>query len=455
MTGAQTLSVERFRLLENDLTANTYGTIERDQNGEVAALIKVVTSETGFAFDAGMLGIVKTVQKTGEIWVYVPYGLQRITIAHQELGVLRDYYFPVPIEKARTYELRLNSGRPKTEEKVETIKSLTVTLENPMSNANIYVDGNLLGTGTLRIKLMALTEYKVEVRCNGYHSYNTSIRLEPDEEGKIIEIPALKPITATLKISSSPSEASVYIGGTPKGVTPMVKDGIGLGVSLIDIKKKGYHRYSTSVNVTEDKTYNVDAVLKEIKYLGKDNFYLGGGYKIGQMTAIVGYAGFYLNNVNVEGVYLMPKVSSESVRWITSSQSWSGSSVQLVYDYSPSMAFGGSLGVGLHISKRLRITPQAGVMYYTIEGNLSSTKSDYGKYSIVESDRKVATWAMSGRGAARIELCPFNHITLVASPSYEKPVVMGSHATRLNESIDCINRWCGGFSVMAGVEIYF
>ena len=34
---AQALLVESSRLLETDLTANTYGTIEYDQNGEKAA----------------------------------------------------------------------------------------------------------------------------------------------------------------------------------------------------------------------------------------------------------------------------------------------------------------------------------------------------------------------------------------------------------------------------------
>ena len=77
MIGAQSISVSSFRLLENDLDANTAGTMERDQNGEVAALIKVVTTQTGFTFDGGALGIVKTIQKPGEIWVYVPRGLKR------------------------------------------------------------------------------------------------------------------------------------------------------------------------------------------------------------------------------------------------------------------------------------------------------------------------------------------------------------------------------------------
>ena len=35
---AQDISVSSFRALENDLTANTHGTMEKDFNGETAAL---------------------------------------------------------------------------------------------------------------------------------------------------------------------------------------------------------------------------------------------------------------------------------------------------------------------------------------------------------------------------------------------------------------------------------
>ncbi|MGM9813062.1 MAG: PEGA domain-containing protein, partial [Muribaculaceae bacterium] len=111
---AQSLSVTSFKPLPNDLTANNAGTMVKDQNGEVAALIKVVTTQTGFAFEGGMAGIVKTQQRTGEIWVYVPHGIQKITILHQTLGVLRDYYFPCAIEEARTYEMVLASGEVRT-----------------------------------------------------------------------------------------------------------------------------------------------------------------------------------------------------------------------------------------------------------------------------------------------------------------------------------------------------
>ena len=68
-TFSQNISVSNFKLLDTDLTANTAGTMEMDQNGEAAALIKVVTTQTGFTFDGGAMGIVKTKQTPGEVWV--------------------------------------------------------------------------------------------------------------------------------------------------------------------------------------------------------------------------------------------------------------------------------------------------------------------------------------------------------------------------------------------------
>ena len=105
---AQSVSVSDFRLLDTDLTAITLGTQEIDQNGEVAALIKVVTPEIGFTFDIGALGVVGTKQAVGEIWVYIPKRAQKISIYHQQYGVIRNYYFPIPIESGRTYELKLD-----------------------------------------------------------------------------------------------------------------------------------------------------------------------------------------------------------------------------------------------------------------------------------------------------------------------------------------------------------
>ena len=77
---ADGISVLGFRLLETDLTANTRGTEKRDQNGDKAALIKIVTPERGFLFNGGSLGIVGTEEKAAEIWLYVSPRAQKLTI---------------------------------------------------------------------------------------------------------------------------------------------------------------------------------------------------------------------------------------------------------------------------------------------------------------------------------------------------------------------------------------
>ena len=108
LSAQRNINVLSFNKLENDLDARVNEPL-KDQNGDICAIIKVVTTQTGFSFDCGQIGVVKTVNKSSEIWVYVPYGAKRITITHPQLGMLRDYLFPMPIEKATVYELVLTT----------------------------------------------------------------------------------------------------------------------------------------------------------------------------------------------------------------------------------------------------------------------------------------------------------------------------------------------------------
>lgn len=109
---SQNINVTEFYLDELDITANQQGTIVLDQNGEKCALLKIITTEKGLTFDVGTLGVQKTEPHTSETWVYVPFGVKRITISHPLLGQLRDYIFPMPIQKARTYVMKLNTVMP-------------------------------------------------------------------------------------------------------------------------------------------------------------------------------------------------------------------------------------------------------------------------------------------------------------------------------------------------------
>lgn len=125
--------------MPDDITAVSHGTTVMDQNGEKCALIKVETTQTGFSFDVGSLGVVKTTYEPGEVWVYVPYGVKRISISHPSFGVLRDFNFPHALEKGKTYLLKLNTSKSdnfSSIRKTELIKENIARTELFCLNAN-------------------------------------------------------------------------------------------------------------------------------------------------------------------------------------------------------------------------------------------------------------------------------------------------------------------------------
>ena len=78
------ISIKSFERKENDMTARIDAP-KKDQNGDVCAIIKVVTPQTGFIWEPDGLGIVSAEYKTGQYWLYVPYGAKRLTIKHDKL----------------------------------------------------------------------------------------------------------------------------------------------------------------------------------------------------------------------------------------------------------------------------------------------------------------------------------------------------------------------------------
>lgn len=251
---AQNISVTSFRLLENDLTANTTGTIERDQNGESAALIKVVTTQQGFVFDGGMVGVVKTKQGVGEVWVYVPHGIKKITVQHPQLGVLRDYYFPIAIEKARTYEMVLTTG------KVETIVMHTINKQFVMFNvtpadAIVELNNEILAVDEdgYAEKGLPFGTYSYRVSAPNYHTEAGQVAVTAQE--KVVVTVALRPNFGCVKLDGKSEHrgAYVYVDNERIGQLPLTAE-VKSGVHRIKVVKNMYKTYERQVTVNDNET---------------------------------------------------------------------------------------------------------------------------------------------------------------------------------------------------------
>lgn len=251
---AQGISVSSFLLDNSDMTAKNAETAEMDQNGDQAALIKVESVLTGFTFDGGALGIVKTIQEPDKIWVFIPRGAKKITIKHPQLGMLRDYYFPCPIEAAKTYKMRIVEGYLKTIVNEDAGGQYFVLNVNPPT-AKIYIDDveDSLSNGYISIFLPY-----------GSHDYRISAPLYRTEAGKIniekttIEKKVdLEPAFGHLRISTTPlNTANVYLddGEYPIGITPFATDKISEGRHKLRIEKEDYETSTIFVEVPSDGT---------------------------------------------------------------------------------------------------------------------------------------------------------------------------------------------------------
>lgn len=185
---AQNLVVQNFNFLEDDLTANTAGTIVKDQNGKKCALIKVKTSIVGLNFDVGSLGVVKTESKTGEIWVYVPEGVKRITISHRRFGIIRDYDIGQTLKQAKTYSLVLGLDGEAVGEDEELKKSITFQLIP--SNAVIKIDEqqSLKNENGFVVTMLTYGTHKYRVSAPGYTPQDGEVLISDKEDNQIINI---------------------------------------------------------------------------------------------------------------------------------------------------------------------------------------------------------------------------------------------------------------------------
>ena len=255
----QSISVSSFKLIENDLTANTTGTMERDQNGETAALIKVVTSETGFSFDGGMVGIVKAKQEVGEIWVYVPHGIKKMSIRHPQLGVLRDYYFPISVDKARTYEMVITTGRVQTIVNQSLKKQFVIFTVTP-KNATLEFNGEPLEldeTGYAEIGV-PYGSYSYRVSCPDYHTSAGTLEVKDGFKPEVnID---LTPNFGWLEVNVAADYhgADIFVDGKKVGLAPMIKKQMKSGVHRLKIEKELYKSYETSITVEDGKLCSIE-----------------------------------------------------------------------------------------------------------------------------------------------------------------------------------------------------
>lgn len=245
------ISVASFNRMETDITARVTAP-KKDQNGEICALIRIVTNVKDLMFEPDALGITARENKTGEIWIYVPRGARRISILHDQLGILRNYFYPDIIEKGTVYEMVLNTGDKEDKPVIENNMQFFILRPEP-ANANVYIDEEQV---PIENGLFSATMPK------GEHTYRVEAPMyQPDAgiitlaDNQVVKSVTLKPKFGYIEIFSLPEQdADVFIDSIAVGKTPYRSDRMNTKEYRIRISKEKYFPIDTVLNVVPGET---------------------------------------------------------------------------------------------------------------------------------------------------------------------------------------------------------
>ena len=135
---AQKLTVESFKLVSSDLTAQTQP--RKDLNNSNCALIKVGIALDGVKFDGSIMG--EPVQKLGEYWVYMPKGVSMLQVLHKNYTPLMINFYDYGIgkvESGATYVLTLKKRNTIAERQSQKLR-----IKYSPTSASVLVDNKFV-----------------------------------------------------------------------------------------------------------------------------------------------------------------------------------------------------------------------------------------------------------------------------------------------------------------------
>lgn len=265
------ISIKSFELLETDLDASTYYP-KKDFNSKTCAIIKVFTTQIGFRFDNGSLGIVATEQKTAEVWVYVPEGTMKLKIVHPQLGHVTNsetgdgyYWFPSGrVKSGCCYKMELVTGTVRTV--VEEVKKKTgwLVFNSVPEGADIYLSEEgqaeeYIGV-TPMSKKMPYGRYNFRIKKYNYHD---DVGIAVVDNTRVTMDLKLVPAFGAVMAVSVPQGAKVYLDGKDTGkITPCTLTEVASGNHEIRLQMPDYAPASNNVTVVDGQTANVNVTMK-------------------------------------------------------------------------------------------------------------------------------------------------------------------------------------------------
>ncbi|MBQ7448353.1 MAG: SUMF1/EgtB/PvdO family nonheme iron enzyme, partial [Paludibacteraceae bacterium] len=255
---SQQLQIADFRLDETEQTANRAGTEKFDIDDNPCALLRLQTSEKGFVFDAGTIGLCEVDEnQVGEIWVWLRPNTRFLSIRHAKLGTINRYEIPVRIEGKRTYYARLISGTITTVVEEAVTQQLVKFYVEP-KEAMVFLDNQMLTINDgFGYKMMRFGTYDYRIELADYHPSVGKVTVNDPDRPHEVRV-KLSPAFGWIQIESGEADGGVvYIDNRRAGTAPLRSANLASGIHSIRIVKDKYAPWEQKVTVEDEKTSTV------------------------------------------------------------------------------------------------------------------------------------------------------------------------------------------------------
>ena len=239
---ADVFEIKSFKEDIKDLSARVES--KKDVNDEYCAIIKIRTSIEGIKFYSNQL--VDMIYKTGEYWVYVSPGIRNLEIIRGGFAKFA-YNIPIKIKSQNVYIMELTNRD----------RNIPINVITQPKGAKVYIDDQLLGTGTSY--KINMGKHTLKLVKEGYRTVQKNITVSENSHLFTNTLEELK--QAQLLINSNPNGAVININKVYKGKTNL---GMWLfpGKYNLELSLPGYSTITSEIVVEENKTNKFDFKLQ-------------------------------------------------------------------------------------------------------------------------------------------------------------------------------------------------
>lgn len=317
-----------------------------------------------------------------------------------------------------------------------------------LPNAVIKLNGREVGRGSYQDNI-DLGSYNVVVSLSGYHDAQQSFTVSSGERKSLEVMPNM--IYGSVKVSSNPSGADVYIDGNHKGTTPTTISNLTPGSHNLQLRKNRFANINKTINILGDQTITADAsfttkqsiqTLRE--HAQKNHFYVNASFIVGSLNAPSIGVGYYMPKVagllfELGGYYGNTK--SDEIYWYNSEYDNIGKAT-----YSP-YGFYGSVGCAIKCGLKFHITPKAGIRYTGMKSNWDAVNS--------ASDPATGSNAISATAGCMLSytICP--HFVLSLTPQYDLSVKESNGFNEVVKYCPSVKNSAKGLNCTLGLTCYF